>query len=82
MGIAVVRGAAHPFERNRPFGAVIDALELRPRSADVRRATIGRLLLDEGRGDASETVGDARFRIVEEVTDLLETMCAEAPVLL
>jgi DNA-binding CsgD family transcriptional regulator len=82
MGIAVVRGAAHPFERNRPFGAVIDALELRPRSADERRAAVGRLLVDEGRGDASETVGDARFQIVEEVTDLLETMCAETPVLL
>jgi len=48
IGAASLSGAAHPFERNRPFGALVNALELRPWSADPRRARIGRLIVGEG----------------------------------
>jgi hypothetical protein len=44
IGAASLSGAAHPLERNRPFCALVNALELRPRSADPRRARIGRLI--------------------------------------
>jgi len=48
IGAASLSGAAHPFERNRPFGALADALDLRPRSTDPLRARIGRLIVGEG----------------------------------
>jgi predicted ATPase len=34
LGVVVVRGAAHPLESARPFGPVIDALQLRTSAAD------------------------------------------------
>ena len=49
-GLAVFRGQAHPFERTRPFGVVAEALDLRRRSADPRRAAIGALLTGQEGG--------------------------------
>ena len=77
-GVAVFSGQAHPFERTRPFGVVAAALGLSRRSADPQKAAIGALLAGEGAG----AVGDVQYRVVEEIVDLVETSCAERPVLL
>jgi DNA-binding CsgD family transcriptional regulator/tetratricopeptide (TPR) repeat protein len=84
-GVLVASGAGRPFERNRPFGALVEALDVGRRSADEARARIGALLMHEpsaGNTASSASGGDTRFQIVDEFTDLLETMCAEAPLLL
>ena len=73
-GVAVFWGQAHPFERTRPFGVIAAALDLSRRSPDPRRAAIGGLLTGEG-------VGDIQYRVVEEIVDLVDTACAERPVL-
>ncbi|MGW5241994.1 helix-turn-helix transcriptional regulator [Monashia sp. NPDC004114] len=78
--VAVYSGQAHPFERTRPFGVVAAALGLSRRSPDPRRAAIGALL--DGRSAEASAGGDIRFRVVEEVVDLLESVCADGPVLL
>jgi DNA-binding CsgD family transcriptional regulator/tetratricopeptide (TPR) repeat protein len=74
-GITVFWGQAHAFERTRPFGVVAAALGLSRRSSDARRAAIGGLLTGGG-------ADDIQYRIVEEIVDLVETACAERPVLL
>jgi hypothetical protein len=73
--VAVFCGQAHPFERTRPFGVVAAALDLSRRSRDPRKAAIGGLLAGEG-------AGDIQYRVLEEIVDLVETACAERPVLL
>jgi predicted ATPase len=81
-GVIVHRGEAHPFERTRPFGVVADALELRRHSSDSRRAHVGSLLI--GDIEHSGTPGalpDLRHRVVEEILELVEVECAQAPVL-
>ena len=73
--LAVFSGQAHPFERTRPFGVITAALGLSARSPDPRRAAIGALLAGPG-------TGDVQYRVVEEIVDLVETACAQRPVLL
>jgi hypothetical protein len=85
IGASIHYGSAHPFERTRPFGVIADALQLRPRSSDPRRAAIGRLLVGDARGAGaamSAPTGDVRYRLVEEVIELLEEACSKSPVLL
>jgi DNA-binding CsgD family transcriptional regulator/tetratricopeptide (TPR) repeat protein len=79
---AVFSGQAHPFERTRPFGVVAGALDLNRRSPDPRRAAIGALLAGQGAGAPARAAGDIQYRVVEEIIDLVETSCAERPVLL
>lgn len=69
-GLTVFRGNAHPFERTKPFGAMADALELR------RRSALAALLV----GDAG--AADLRYRVLDEVVDLVETACVDKPVVL
>lgn len=80
--VAVFCGRAHPFERTRPFGVVAAALDLSRRSPDPRRAAIGALLAGQGAGAPARAAGDIQYRVVEEIVDLVETSCAERPVLL
>jgi DNA-binding CsgD family transcriptional regulator len=80
--VAVFCGQGHPFERSRPFGVVAAALGLRRRSPDPRRAAIGALLVGQGAGAPGRAAGDIQYRVVEEIVDLVETACAERPVLL
>ncbi|HET9079030.1 MAG TPA: AAA family ATPase [Trebonia sp.] len=80
--MAVFCGQAHPFERTRPFGVVAAALDLSRRSPDPRRAGIGALLAGQGAGAPTQAAGDIQYRVVEEIVDLVETSCAERPVLL
>jgi DNA-binding CsgD family transcriptional regulator/tetratricopeptide (TPR) repeat protein len=80
--LAVCYGRAHPFERARPFGVVAEALDLRRHSPDPRRAAVGALLTGQvGAGDGQPT-GDLQYRVVEEVVDLVESACAERPMVL
>ncbi len=81
-GAVVFRGEAHPFERAHPFGVVADALDLRRRSSDPRRAMIGGLLAGEAERPAAGGAADLRYQIVEEILDLLEDSCAKGPVVL
>ena len=83
-GITALRGEGHPFERSRPFGVMVDALDLRRRSPDPRRAAVALLLAGDAerstaRGGAQQ---DLRYQVVEEVVDLVEEACDKAPVLL
>ncbi|HET8754695.1 MAG TPA: AAA family ATPase [Solirubrobacteraceae bacterium] len=80
--VAVFCGQAHPFERTRPFGVVAAALDLSRRSPDPRRAAIGALLTGEGARAPARAAGEIQYRVVEEIVDLVETSCAERPVLL
>src|SRR4029450_13625064 len=45
-------GAAAELERDRPFGALVEALDLHPTASDPERAEIGHLLVGE-RGPVS-----------------------------
>lgn len=81
-GLTVFWGQAHPFERTRPFGVVAEALGLDRRSADPRRSAIGALLTGGGVAAPTTTLDDIRYRVVEEILDLVETECAHRPVLL
>ena len=80
--VAVFWGQAHPFERTRPFGVVAAALDLSRRSADPRKAAIGGLLAGEIGGSPTRAGGGIQYRVVEKIVDLVETSCAESPVLL
>jgi predicted ATPase len=46
-GLTLFHGGAHPLERIRPFGVLVDALDLRSTSSDPLRAALGRLLIGE-----------------------------------
>jgi DNA-binding CsgD family transcriptional regulator len=80
----VLRGDAHPFETTRPFGALAAALDLRRSSPDPRRAAIGRMLVGDTRPSdpAAPTTPGLRFRVIEDIIDLIETICARRPILL
>jgi predicted ATPase len=65
--VTVFRGEAHPFERTHPFGVLADAMGLRRRSADPRRATIGRLLAGDADRPAAGGAPDRRYQIVEAI---------------
>ena len=80
-GMTVFYGRAHPFERTRPFAVVAAALGLSARSSDPRSAGIGALLAGQG-ASASQPVGDIQYRIVDDIVELVETACADHPVLL
>jgi len=80
--VTVFQGEAHPLERTRPFGALVEALQLRSGSTDPRRAAIGRLLAAEATvGPHSRPAGALQFRVVEEIIDLLEVLSGQGPVL-
>lgn len=84
-GVTVLRGEAHPFERNRPFGAIARALDIRAGSPDRLRAAIGRLLAGNMTAlgpTAPAPLPDARYQVVEEILDLLERCCAVTPVVM
>jgi len=70
-GVRVHMGEGHPLEHRRPFGLIVDALDLRRRSADCRRAAIGALLMGEDDSVPGGPMGDRRYLIVEDVLDLL-----------
>jgi predicted ATPase len=76
LGFQPYIGAAAELERDRPFGALVEALDLHPTSSDPERAEIGHLLVGDPepvRGGAL-TLADAptlRFRVLEAVLTLV-----------
>jgi hypothetical protein len=82
QGVTVLRGAAHPLERTRPFGPLVDALDLRSASTDARRASIGELLMsDSAVRIGMPAAGQLQFRAVEEIIDLVEALSDQGPLL-
>lgn len=77
----VALGRSFELERHRPFGPVIDALALGPRSADPRRAAIAVLLQEQGSAEAAAGPGH-QFRAVTAVVDLVEELTVDRPLLL
>jgi len=81
-GMRVFRGDAHPLERTRPFGAIVDALGIRIGSVDPRRAEIGQLLASrEIAGAGGMPGGGVQFRVLEEIVELVEVLSNPGPVL-
>ena len=79
--VIVVHGRGHVFERTRPFGLVTEALEVSVSSPDPRRAGLA-ALLTRGVSDGDATTGDLHHQVLDRVVDLVETTCADRPLLL
>ena len=71
-GVRVVHARADELDGGRPFGSLVDALDCRRSSADPLSAEIARLI-DEAAPE---------FRIVERLTERLELLALEKPLLL
>jgi DNA-binding CsgD family transcriptional regulator/tetratricopeptide (TPR) repeat protein len=86
LGLQPYTGAAAELERDRPFGALVEALDLRPTASDPERAEIGHLLVgDRDPVGSALSVAEApalRFRILEAVLTLVERLCLSAPMVL
>lgn len=85
-GLRVFRGTADELERDRPFGAVADALRLDPQSEDLELAEIGRMLASKDEppeeGSSPGQAVDLGFRIVDSIVSVVETLAANSPVAL
>lgn len=84
LGFQPFSGAAAELERDRPFGALVEALELHPTASDPERAEIGHLLVGDRDvfGDSTLLVAEApvlRYRVLEAVLTLVERRCLSAP---
>jgi DNA-binding CsgD family transcriptional regulator len=84
LGFQPYIGAAAELERERPFGALVEALDLHPTASDPERAEIGHLLV----GDRNPVEGSRlslaeapalRFRVLEAVLTLVERLSLSAP---
>lgn len=86
LSLAVHFTTAEELERDRPFGLVADALELKPSASDPDRARIGRALVppDEGAGAsaAPSSSPDLRFALVESIVRLVDRLASDAPMAL
>ncbi|HVF14564.1 MAG TPA: AAA family ATPase, partial [Acidimicrobiales bacterium] len=85
-GITVRRAVAQELERNRPFGAVADALGVDLRSPDPDRAGIARLLWAPPGGPSGDAVSVAagpglHYRVVEALLLLIEMRARTGPLL-
>lgn len=85
-GFQILRGDADELERDRPFRAISDALDLDPQSEDPKRAEIGRLLVGESdHPSQNPTLGqafDLSFRIIDAIATLVEELCTDTAVVL
>jgi DNA-binding CsgD family transcriptional regulator/tetratricopeptide (TPR) repeat protein len=87
LGFQPYIGAAAELERDRPFGALVEALDLHSAASDPERADIGHLLV----GDRDPVEGSRlslaeapalRFRVLEAVLTLVERLCLSAPMVI
>jgi len=82
-GFSVFRGASEEWERDRPFGAIADALGLGPDASDPRRAEIGELLKrTHGAGGAAGQGPALRYVVLEAILGLVEDLSTERPIAL
>ncbi len=77
--VLVIEGEAG-IGKTRPFGVVVAALGLSRRSEDPRKAAIAALLAREDAAADPKAAEDIRYRVVEEVVDLIERACTQGPV--
>jgi DNA-binding CsgD family transcriptional regulator/tetratricopeptide (TPR) repeat protein len=87
LGFQPFVGAAAELERDRPFGALVEAFDLHPTAPDPERAEIGQLLIGDRDpvGDAALSLAEApalRFRVLEAVLTLVERLCLSAPAII
>lgn len=84
-GCAVITGAATEFERNRPFGPLLDAFAIDERSGDPDRSPIARLLNLQPNTDRAASVGlgpGLHYQAIAALVDLVEVSVSDAPMLL
>jgi DNA-binding CsgD family transcriptional regulator/tetratricopeptide (TPR) repeat protein len=84
LGFQPFIGAAAELERDRPFGALVEALGLHPTASDPERAEIGHLLVGDRDPFRSPMVSLAeapalRYRVLEAVLTLVERLSLSAP---
>jgi DNA-binding CsgD family transcriptional regulator len=83
-GITVARGAATELESDRPFGALISALDLTSRSKDPRCRAIAKIV--SGATLAPDSLGasipEHRYRGVDAIHGLVDEWCSERPLVL
>jgi DNA-binding CsgD family transcriptional regulator len=87
LGFQPFIGAAAELERDRPFGALVEALDLYPSASDPERAEIGHLLAGDRDlvGGSMLSLAEApalRFRILEAVLTLVERLSLSAPMVI
>jgi len=85
QGFSVLWGAGDQIECDRPFGPLAAALELDGSSTDPHRRALAELLYGDvpERGPAfAAHVPDARYRVIDGCTALLERRAGVAPTLL
>ena len=83
--ITVLAAGAYELERTRPFGMLLDALDLVPTSSDPRRAAIAGLLsptADDPEPISVSSDEGLRFRAVDAIIDLVEALAEQAPLVL
>jgi DNA-binding CsgD family transcriptional regulator len=87
LGFQPFIGTAAELERERPFGALVEALDLHPTASNPERAEIGHLLI----GDRDPVEGSRlslaeapalRFRVLEAVLTLVERLSLSAPIVI
>ena len=82
-GMRVNRGEAHPFELARPFGAIADALGISTKSQDKQLAATAHLIAGRAASvDNDQHSIDVRHVVVDEIVDIVETLCGAAPTVL
>jgi DNA-binding CsgD family transcriptional regulator len=84
LGFQPFIGTAAELERDRPFGALVEALDLHPTASDPERAQIGHLLVGdqdpvEGSRLSLAEASALRFRVLEAVLTLAERLSLSAP---
>jgi DNA-binding CsgD family transcriptional regulator len=83
VGFTVASGQAYEVERDRPFGALVDALNLRAGQGDHRDEIVALLKRGSPDGAANDrNASDVRFLIVERIVDLIENDSSSAPLLI
>ncbi len=82
-GVQLLAGASEELERDRPFGALAQALGLTGRSPDPERAALAGLLAGEPLPHVPlSQAPELRFRLLDGIATLVERLAAESPVLL
>lgn len=81
-GFQVWTGAADELEQDRPFGPLIDALDLSRSSADTARAEIVTLLSASAADTARAVAPEFRERLIEDIVSLVEQSASGHPAVL
>jgi DNA-binding CsgD family transcriptional regulator len=76
--VAIYTGRAGDFERDRPFGILVDALGLHTHSGDATAAAIGRLVLRARYPGRPEE----RHDLIPRIVRLIDRLCRTQPVAL